>query len=128
MQSGKVIPLKDLISLNPGQVVFNEQADAATQAFYAESYALVRFLREDNYGKWLGSYHQMMLGAMNGTWPISEEEAKIASDRNIPLTVQWNSYIAQKLFSIYIGQDLKKIEPEFMTYCGKITYRLTVSY
>jgi hypothetical protein len=128
MQSGKVIPLKDLISLNPGQVVFNEQADAATQAFYAESYALVRFLREDNYGKWLGSYHQMMLGAMNGTWPISDEEAKIASDRNIPLTVQWNSYIAQKLFSIYIGQDLKKIEPEFMTYCGKITYRLSVSY
>ena len=81
MQSGKVIPLKDLISLNPGQVVFNEQADAATQAFYSQSYALVRFLREDNYGKRLGGYYQMMLGAANGTWPISEEEAKIASDK-----------------------------------------------
>jgi len=130
MQKGKTIPLKDLISLNPGQTVLtdNGDGDAATIAFYAQSYAFVRFLREDNYGKRLGSYYQMMLGAFNGTWPISANEAKIASDRNIPLTAQWNSYIAQKLFSIYIGQDVKKIEPEFMAYCAKITYPISVSY
>lgn len=128
MQNGQIIPLQTLISLNPGQTVLhNEQSDAATMAFYAQSYAFVRFLREENYGQRLGNYYQMMLGAFKGTWPISQTEAQIASDRNIPLTAQWNSYIAQKLFKIYIGQDIKKIEPEFLLYCGKITYSISVS-
>ena len=126
MQNKKMIPLRTLISLNPGQVMVNDQSDAAVTAFYGQSYALVRFLREDNYGKRLGNYYQMMLGALNGTWPISETEAKIASDRTIPITAQWNSFIAQKLFSIYIGQDIEKIEPEYMMFCGKITYPITV--
>jgi len=126
MQSGNMIPLRKLIALNPGQIVVNEQSDAATMAFYAQSYTLVRFLREENYGKWLGNYYQMMLGALHGTWPISDAEAKIASDRNIPLTAQWNSYIAQKLFSIYIGGDIEKIEPEYLRFCAKVTYSITV--
>jgi hypothetical protein len=128
MQKGKLIPLQTLISLNPGQTVTNEEYDAATTAFYSQSYALVRFLREDNYGKRLGNYYQMMLGALHGTWPLNENEAQIASDRNIPLTSQWNSFIAQKLFKIYIGKDIEKIEPEYVLYCGKITYPISVSY
>jgi len=128
MQRGQLIPLQTLISLNPGQTVLhNESSDAATMAFYAQSYAFVRFLREDNYGKRLGSYYQMMLGAFKGTWPVSPTEAEIAANRNIPLTAQWNSYIAQKLFKIYIGEEIKKIEPEFLVYCGKITYAISVS-
>ena len=126
MQNGKTIPLRTLISLNPGQTVQHHQPDAATSAFYAQSYALVRFLREDNYGKYLGNFHQMMLGALNGTWPVNDAEAQIASSRNIPVTVQWNSYIAQKLFDIYIGQDIEKIEPEYKIFCSKITYPITV--
>lgn len=126
MQNGKMIPLRDLISLNPGQIVTLDQSDSAVTAFYGESYALVRFLKEDNYGKRLGNYYQMMLCALNGTWPLDENEARIASDRNIPLTAQWNSYIAQKLFSIYVGADIEKIEPEYLSFCGKITYPLII--
>ena len=126
MQDNKMIPLRNLISLNPGEVVQLEQSDIAVMAFYAESYALVRFLREENYGKRLGNYHQMLLGALNGTWPIDQTEARIASDRNIPLTAQWNSYIAQKLFSIYIGQDIEQFEPEFQRFCAKIVYYISV--
>ncbi|MFA5292515.1 MAG: hypothetical protein WC496_05705 [Phycisphaerae bacterium] len=124
MQNNRMIPLRNLISLNPGEVVLWEQADAAVMAFYAQSYALVRFLREDDYGRRLGNYHQMLVGALNGTWPLDETEAKIASDRNIPITVRWNSYIAQKLFSIYIGQDIEKIEPEYLRFCGKLVYSI----
>ncbi|OHB51534.1 MAG: hypothetical protein A2Y10_11720 [Planctomycetes bacterium GWF2_41_51] len=126
IQNKKMIPLRTLISLNPGQVIANNQADSAAIAFYAQSYALVRFLREDNYGKRLGSYYQMMLGALNGTWPISESESQIASNRNIPVTAQWNSFIAQKLFSIYLNQEIEKIEPEYLAFCGKITYPISV--
>jgi len=126
VQNNRMIPLRNLISLNPGQVLANNQADSAAAAFYAQSYALVRFLREDNYGKRLGSYYQMMLGALNGTWPISESESQIASNRAVPLTSQWNSYIAQKLFSIYLNQEIEKIEPEYLAFCGKITYPISV--
>jgi len=126
MQNNKMIPLRNLISLNPGEVMTQEQPDASVMAFYSQSYALVRFLREDNYGKRLGNYYQMMLGALNGTWPIDEMETKIASDRSIPLTAQWNSYIAQKLFRIYIGQEIERIEPEYLLFCRKITYPITI--
>jgi hypothetical protein len=126
MRDKKMIPLQNLISLNPGEVVLWEEADMGVMAFYAQSYALVRFLREDNYGKRLGNYHQMLLGSLNGTWPIDQTEAKIASDRNIPLTAQWNSYIAQKLFSIYIGQDIEQIEPEYQRFCNRIVYYIRI--
>ncbi|MGD0785599.1 MAG: hypothetical protein ABR969_07275 [Sedimentisphaerales bacterium] len=125
MDEKKMIPLRNLISLNPGEVVQWEESDMAVMAFYSESYALVRFLREENYGKRLGNYHQMLLGALNGTWPIDQTEAKVASDRSIPLTAQWNSYMAQKLFSIYIGQDIEQLEPEYQ-FCAKIVYYIRV--
>lgn len=126
MQNNKMIPIEKLISLNPGLTVLDDQSDAATTAFYAESYALVRFLREANYGQRLGNYYQMMLGALNGTWPISAADAQIASNRNMPMTAQWNSFIAQKLFNIYIDRDFKKIQNEFELFCGKITYPITI--
>jgi len=126
LQNNQAIPLRQLISLNPGEVVLQEEPDKAVMAFYAQAYALVRFLREENYGKRLSNYHQMMLGALNGTWPLDESETKIASDRNIPLTAAWNRYIAQKLFDIYIGQDVETIEPEYLAFCTKIVYYIQV--
>ncbi|PKL44068.1 MAG: hypothetical protein CVV39_08465 [Planctomycetes bacterium HGW-Planctomycetes-1] len=126
MKDRKMIPLRNLIALNPGEVVLWEEADMGVMAFYAQAYALVRFLREDDYGKRLANYHQMLLGSLNGTWPIDETEAKIASDRNIPLTARWNSYIAQKLFDIYIGQNIEQIEPEYQRFCSKIVYHIRI--
>jgi hypothetical protein len=126
MQDKKMIPLRNLISLNPGEIVLWQEPDMGVMAFYAQAYALVRFLREDDYGKRLANYHQMLLGSLNGSWPIDQTEAKIASDRNIPLTAQWNSYIAQKLFSIYIGQDTEQIEPEYQRFCSKIVYHIRI--
>lgn len=124
LQGKKIIPLREIISLNPGEVVMWNESDKAVMAFYAQAYALVRFLREEDYGKRLANYQQMLLGALNGTWPLDEKEARIAFDRNIPLTAAWNRYIAQKLFDIYIGQEIEAIEPEYQRFCQKIVYRI----
>lgn len=126
LQNNQIIPLRELISLNPGEVVMWEESDKAVMAFYAQSYALVRFLREEDYGKRLSNYHQMLLGALDGNWPLDENEGKIASDRNAPPTVQWNRYIAQKLFDIYIGQNIEQIEPEYQRFCRKIVYHIRI--
>jgi hypothetical protein len=126
LQSRKIIPLREIISLNPSEVVMWDESDKAVMAFYAQAYALVRFLREEDYGKRLANYQQMLLGALNGTWPLDENEARIASDRNIPLTAAWNRYIAQKLFDIYIGEEIERIEPEYQKFCQKIVYFIRI--
>jgi len=122
----KMIPLRELIRLNPGYVLVKNDT-SAVMAFYAQSYALVRFLREDDYGKRLGRFHQMLLGGLNGTWPLNELEQKIAADRNIPLTAQWNSYVATKLFNAYIldrHESFDDLEEEYVAFCRKIVYRV----
>ena len=117
-----MIPLKDLIGLNPGEVVYVGQD--AVQAFYSQSYALVRFLKEDNYGQRLAQYHQMLMGAVNGTWPLTDETKRIASDRNIPLTVGYNHVVGTKLFEYYIGTDFAEIEQQYLLFCRKLVYNV----
>lgn len=127
LDNNHIIGLRELISINPGEVVMWEESDKAVMAFYAEAYALVRFLREDNYGKRLANYQNMLEGALEGKWPLNETEAKMASDRNIPPTVEWNRYIAQKLFDIYIHQNIEQLEPEYIRFCRKIVYYVRVN-
>ena len=130
-----VIPLSALITLNPGEVV--TEGDDAVAAFYSQAYALVRFLREDDYGKHLAKYQKLLFDGLNGQWPLAEQDVRIAADRNIPLTVGWNSSVGKILFEHYIaGQEstVKKnesgrdnapfyeIEKEYLTFCRKIVY------
>ncbi len=120
----KMIPLKVLIGLDPGQAVRIGQD--ATQAFYSQSYALVRFLKEDNYGQKLAQYHQLLMGAVDGTWPLTDEAKKIAADRNIPMTVGYNRAAGTKLFEYYIGTDFADIEQQYLLFCKKLVYRVNL--
>jgi hypothetical protein len=120
----KMIPLRVLVGLDPGQAVRIGQD--ATQAFYSQSYALVRFLKEDNYGQRLAQYHQMLMGAVDGTWPLTDEAKKIASDRNIPLTIEYNRAAGTKLFEYYIGTDFAGLEQQYQLFCRKLVYNVNL--
>ena len=119
----KMIPLKKLMAINPGEVLATDEAEAIV-AFYAQSYALVRFLREEGYGKRLADYHQLLLGGLRGDWPLGEASRRIAADRNIPLTVRWNRAVGPLLFKQYIGDDFDQIEEEYLAFCRKIVYHV----
>ena len=119
----KMIPLKELIALNPGEVLATNESGAA-MAFYSQSYALVRFLREEDFGKRLRRYHQLLLDGLWGKWSLSEVNKRIAADRNIPLTVRWNRAVGSQLFKQYIGDDFAKIEEEYLAFCRKIVYHV----
>jgi hypothetical protein len=93
-------------------------------AFYAQAYALVRFLREDGYGRRLGNYHRLLLDGLRGAWPLSDAEGRVAADRNIPLTAQWNRVVGPKLFEYYIGDDFDGMEQEYLAFCRKTVYHL----
>ena len=132
----KTISLRELVGLNPGEVVAD--SNEAVAAFYSQAYALVRFLREDNYGKRLANYQRMLSDGLAGQWPLDEQDKLIAADRNIPITVYWNRMVGTSLFEHYIasperpgvskaepgrGNDnFDKIEKEYITFCKKIVY------
>ena len=118
----KMIPLRKLITMNPGEAIIASSDKVA--AFYSQCYALVRFLREEDYGKRLGNYHQLLLSGLRGTWPLSDAGKRIAADRNIPLTVQWNRTVSPLLFQHYIGSDFDQLEEEYKTFCRKIVYHI----
>ena len=124
LQAGQMIPLSKLIALNPGQVVGHNGSDDAVIAFYAQNYALVRFLREFNYGIRLRQYHAMMLGGAAGTWPLKDEYTSMAADRTLALTVGWNQIVAPTLFTYYIDPDIDRLEAEYRAFCHQITYRI----
>jgi len=123
LMTNKMIPLKELIAMNPGEVLITNETESV-MAFYAQSYALVRFLREEGYGKRLRNYHRMLLDGLWGRWPLSEAGKRIAADRNIPLTVRWNRMVGLLLFKLYIGEDFEQIEQEYLAFCRKIVYRV----
>ncbi len=117
----RMIPFRELIAVNPGEVMATNEADAVT-AFYSQSYALVRFLREEDYGKRLRNYHQLLLGGLRGDWLLSAVNKRTAADRNIPRTVLWNRMVGPMLFEHYFGNDFDQIEKEYTAFCRKIVY------
>jgi hypothetical protein len=119
----KMIPLKELIAMNPGEALVT--SDETVTAFYGQAYALVRFLREEDYGKRLGNYRSLLLDGLRGGWPLSPAAKKVAADRNIPLTTRWNRTVGPELFRQYIsGDDLASIEEEYLRFCRKIVYHV----
>ncbi|MGB2806416.1 MAG: hypothetical protein WBC22_01640 [Sedimentisphaerales bacterium] len=119
----RMIPFRELIAANPGEVLATNQADTV-MAFYAQSYALVRFLREEDYGKRLRNYHQLLLGGLKGDWLLSAVNKRTAADRNIPRTVLWNRMVGPLLFEPYIGNNFEEIETEYTAFCRKIVYHV----
>ena len=126
LDNGKSIPLRDLVATSPGEVLATDQADAV-MAFYSESYALVRFLREADYGKRRSAYHRLMSDGLTGQWPLDASAGATAHDRNLPRTLTWNRQVGRQLFERYIGPDLDQLEQDYTAFCRQITRGLVVT-
>jgi hypothetical protein len=114
-----VIPLRELTAINPGQVLATDETKDV-MAFYSQSYALVRFLREADSGKRLGVYHKLLADGLTGKWPIDEISKEVAIDRNMPKTILWNHIVGTILFQKYIDEDFERIEQEYLSFCREI--------
>lgn len=122
LMKNRMIPLRRLIAMNPGEALLT--SDETVMAFYSQSYALVRFLREEGFGKRLGNYRQMLQDGLKGKWPLEKKGRRIAADRNIPMTVWWNRAVGTKLFEYYISDDFDQIEEEYLKFCRKMVYHI----
>ncbi len=126
LRGGKPIPLRELVATSPGEALATDQAEAV-MAFYSQSYALVRFLREVDYGRRLGSYHRLLSDGLLGRWPLDESAGTTAADRNLPRTIPWNRQVGRQLFEHYLGPDLDQLEQEYAAFCHRITRGLVVT-
>lgn len=120
LSKGQMIPLEELIATHPGDVLATNQAEAV-MAFYSQSYALARFLREAHFARQRRTYERLLADGLNGDWPLDEVSRRIAADRNMPRNVLWNHIIGLVLFHEYIGRDFEPVEKEYLAFCRKIT-------
>jgi hypothetical protein len=120
LAKNKTISLRELITMNPGDVLATD-ATESVMAFYSQSYALVRFLREADYGKRVGVYQKLLADGLEGTWTLNSTSKRIATDRNTPKTAQWNRIVGRRLFEEYIGYNTEQIEREYLAFCKQIT-------
>ncbi|MBN1972874.1 MAG: hypothetical protein JW787_04500 [Sedimentisphaerales bacterium] len=120
LASGRMLPLDELTAINPGQVLATDQADSVA-AFYSQSYALVRFLREYDQGRRRAIYNQLLADGFRGNWPLDNVSREIAVNRNLPRTILWNHIVGTQLFQQYIHDDFELIEKEYLDFCMQIT-------
>lgn len=125
MQNNQLIGLRDLVGMNPGEVVSSEDHSSVT-GYYSQVYTLVRFLREYNYGVYREKFEKMLSDGLDGKWPLNEQARRIVSDRNVALTVYWNKQFSPRLFAHYISGDFGKMEKEYLNFCVKIARQVRV--
>jgi hypothetical protein len=126
LAKAKTIPLRELVATSPGEVLASDQAEAV-MAFYSQSYALVRFLREAGQGGRLPLFHRLLWDGLAGAWPLGESEGRAAADRNLPRTIDWNHAVGPELFSRYISADLDALEREYLAFCQRAVRGVTVA-
>ena len=119
LEGGGMITLDELIGTTPGDVLATDQTEAV-MAFYSQSYALVRFLREADSGRRLADYHRLLADGLRGHWPLDSASRTIAQDRTIQRNTLWNHVAGLVLFEEYVGDDYDQIEAEYLAFCRKI--------
>jgi len=102
----------------------HQRTDSKVTAYYAQLYALIRFLREDNYGQRYPQLRSILHHAYLGNhWPLSPVQHQQALQPH--QSRQWNAAVGRQLFQSYIAADPRQIEPAYRSFCRKIVARLS---
>ena len=117
----QLFTLPQLISLNPGQIIIRKDK-ALTGEYYAQVYALIRFLREYDYGRYKPYLTGMLVDGMLGKWPVSSEVSTVLSKKTGSPSSSWNSQFSRELFQRYIPLPPEKLSKEYLDFCNALTF------
>jgi len=126
LATGTMYHLSELLQLEPGGVlthggrVHSGESNPKIAAYYAQVYALVRFLREDDYGRYLRRFRTMLGGAQRGDWPLPAELLREALQPDSNPTRRWNALVGPWAFQSYIAATPAEVEPAYLDFCRKI--------
>lgn len=126
-----LIPLAALLVLDPGRVIGHHSPDPAdnqgypgVSAFYGQVYALVRFMREHNYGQHLADFQKMLNDARLGRWPLDAQTKALAENKNFMRTRRWNDIVGPMIFQRYLTPTPEGLEYAYQAFCHKIVARV----
>ncbi len=122
--NSRQLSLQDLIATSPGEVLATDQAEAV-MAFYSQSYALARFLRESDYGRRLSTYRRLLYDGLVGNWPLDDSAQATAENRNVPRTIPWNRTVGTQLFRHYVASDIEQLDREYVAFCRRLVSGLS---
>ncbi len=120
--SNRLISLPTLLAASPGEVLATDHSEPI-QAFYSESYALVRFLLEADRGLYEPDLRKLLADGLWGRWPLDPPSLAMAADRNVPKTLEWNRLVGPWLFRYYVTDDLDEIESQYRAFCARLVAR-----
>jgi len=127
----RLFGISDLLDLDAGRVLShtnvdpdNPDIDPKLAAYYAQTYALVRFLREYDYGRHLQSFRIMLNDARVGRWPLDAVDRAEALQRDRNPSRRWNETVGRLIFKTYIAGDAGEIEGSYYTFCHEILARV----
>ncbi len=132
LASGNRMSLAELLTMDAGRILSHDgmNSDGETHAvpqitrYYAQLYALVRFLREDDYGRRLLAFRKMLNNGRLGKWPLSAELQAEAMQRTRNPSRQWNAITGSLIFQSYIASDPTALEKQYLSFCQKILHNL----
>lgn len=109
----QLIPLRELLHINAGHVVGESNRKIAT--YYAQVWALLRFLRDAEKGKYAGGLQELIAVVMN------EDPELRASAAHVDSPEQQFSF-GRELFRATISRDLDAIEREYHAFIEQLAF------
>lgn len=128
-----LMKLSSLLVLDPGRVIGHHsaspedsRANPQMAAFYGQVYALVRFMREYNYGEYLVGFRKLLNDARLGRWPLDAVTAKRAQEhKEYMRTRHWNDTVGPMIFRHYLAPTTHELDPAYETFCQRILSRIS---
>lgn len=128
---GKLFSISELLQLDAGRVVAHSSYDSSqgksnpqVATYYAQIYALTRFLREYNYSYYQEDFQRMLSDAYLGRWPLDEKDRSEALRKLHNPTRRWNAKIGTLIFKTYIAPIPPEIEDKYQAFCLDIVSKV----
>lgn len=132
LTQNQTLSLSEIVFSDAGRILSahaissSQKNNPKVKAYYAQLYALIRFLREENYGQRHLQLRTILHHAYLGNhWPLSPAQRSEALQKNHNPTRRWNGEVGRLLFQSYIAPDPSQIEPAYRSFCRKIITRLS---
>jgi hypothetical protein len=113
LASEGLMPLRDLLGTDAGRVIVNSQG-RQTQAYYAQAWALVIYLRHGAKGRYADRFEAMLADVASGQLGTRAQATRIAAPEPAKVT------FGEAVFRAYITEDLDAFEADLREYMVKL--------
>ncbi len=128
VNTNQLFSIDQLLALDAGRVLSDSGHDTTNgnqvDTYYAQVYALIRFLREYNYFQYYQNLRRIIYDAHNGDWPLSESDREQARQLGPAPTRDWNARVGKLIFNHYLPTDQHNLYSQYVAFCQSLIAHL----